>query len=92
MTGEVVLEKPARMPVSVALFSDKDNAKLKDIKALPGGGNKGSISIKSGESNGKFTIDTNDNNLRPGDHITVTISAFYGETKSTNLLIERPSP
>ena len=91
VTGDVVLEKPARMPVTVALFSDKDNAKLRDVKGLPGGGNKGSITIGAGTSTGKFKIDTNDNNLKPGDHITVTIAAFYGETKSRNLLIERPS-
>jgi hypothetical protein len=90
VTGTVVLEKPARIPVTVKLYSDSDNAKLG--APLPGvtHGSQNELTIDPGKASATFTVRTNDNQLSPGGHTTATISAFYSQATSQPLRIERP--
>ena len=90
VTGTVVLERPAAIPVTVKLFSNSGNAVFPS--PLPGvnGGSQSRVTIDQGKSSGTFTLATNDNKLSSGAHTTANITAAYAEATSEQLRVVRP--
>jgi hypothetical protein len=89
VTGTVVLERAAAIPVTVKLFSNSGNAVLPT--PLPGvnGGSQGAVTIDPGKTNATFTLATNDNKLSAGGRTTANITASYVVATDKQLVVER---
>jgi hypothetical protein len=71
------LPSPTPFETKVVLFSDRENA----VVGTPVTSQitHGAATIKKGDTKGTFTVQTNDNKLQPGGHVTAYITAFYAE-------------
>jgi hypothetical protein len=76
VTGTVTLERAAPFDTTIALFSSKENAVVG--RPITDQISRGSVTVSKGETGGTFKVQTNDNDMNPGDHITAYITAFYG--------------
>jgi hypothetical protein len=88
VTGTVVLERDAQIPVTIRLYSNRGNADI----GTPVGSDvtQDTITIDPGHKSGDFTVLTNDNGLdAEHPHVTATISAFYTQPVRTQLTINR---
>jgi len=90
VTGKVVLEEKARVPVNVRIVSNSDNAVVGAPFPGVAGGSQGSVTIDPGKDTGTFTVATNDNRLSPGQRTTASITAFYTEATTEQLRILKP--
>jgi hypothetical protein len=87
VTGTVELARPAAMDTHVIVYSNNPNAVLGP--PIDGGpGSQRTIVIPEGKARGEFKILTNDNQLKPGEHTTAAITAFYSEATTKQLRIE----
>jgi hypothetical protein len=74
--GTVTLERAAPFDTTISLFSSKENAVVG--RPITDQISRGSVTVNKGETEGTFKVQTNDNDMNPGDHITAYITAFYG--------------
>jgi hypothetical protein len=74
--GTVTLERPVPFDTTIVLFSSKEQAIVG--RPVTDQISSGNITVGKGESEGTFKVQTNDNDLNEGDHITAYITAFYG--------------
>jgi hypothetical protein len=88
VTGTVTLERPAAKNVTVVIYSNSENATVGT--PITDRVSRGTATIAQGETSGTFQVLTNDNNLKPGDHTTATITAFYTSPKQEQLRIVSP--
>jgi hypothetical protein len=88
VVGTVVLKRPAAMDTNVIIFSDSPNAA---VGAPEGRGSRRTIRIPKGSTTGTFKVQTNDNGLKPGEHVTANVTAFYAEPTTATLRIESPT-
>lgn len=85
--GTVTLERPAPLDVTVIIYSDSPNAV---VGGPSGRGSMRPIKIAKGSTSGSFDVLTNDNKLKPGEHTTASITAFYATPTTKQLRIESP--
>lgn len=73
VTGTVTLKRPAGMDTNVIIYSDSPNAV---VGGPSGRGSQRTISIAKGARSATFKVQTNDNGLKPGDHVTASRSSL----------------
>jgi hypothetical protein len=88
VTGTVTLERPAPFDERVLVYSNSENATLGT--PITDQLTKGIAEIPMGETSGTFEVLTNDNKLKPGEHTTATITAFFTKPYQTQLRVESP--
>jgi hypothetical protein len=77
VTGTVTLARPSPFETKVVIFSNKENAVVGT--PVTDQVTQGAATINKGDTTGKFTVQTNDNHLASGGHVTAYITAFYAE-------------
>ncbi|NLT05795.1 MAG: hypothetical protein GXY03_05725, partial [Solirubrobacterales bacterium] len=75
VTGTVTLDEPVPFETTLSVFSNEDQAVVGT--PLSDKVSRARVTIPAGSSTGTFKVQTNDNNLAKGQHITATITVFY---------------
>ncbi len=88
VTGTVTLERPAPFDERVLIYSNSENATVGT--PITDKVSRGMAEIPMGKTSGTFEVLTNDNNLKPGDHTTATITAFFTRPFQEQLRVESP--